>query len=96
MPISGTADPLGTVTVSIVGLDPIITPVDEDGNYSVTFFGLERGSYEAIATQTIGGAPAGDATVEFDVGVDGEEGRLRPDGGHRRGRRRHRRHRWCC
>ncbi len=74
VPISGTADPLGTVTVSIVGLDPIITPVDEDGNYSVTFFGLERGSYEAIATQTIGGAPAGDATVEFDVGVDGEEG----------------------
>ncbi|WP_228494492.1 choice-of-anchor G family protein [Clavibacter sp. VKM Ac-2873] len=74
VPISGTADPLGTVTVSIVGLDPITTEVDADGNYSVTFFGLERGTYEAIATQTIGGAPAGDATVEFDVGVDGEEG----------------------
>ncbi|WP_259336522.1 choice-of-anchor G family protein, partial [Clavibacter phaseoli] len=74
VPISGTADPLGTVTVSIVGLDPITTEVDAEGNYSVTFFGLERGSYEAIATQTIGGAPAGDDTVEFDVGVDGEEG----------------------
>ncbi|WP_233548839.1 choice-of-anchor G family protein [Clavibacter lycopersici] len=74
VPISGTADPLGTVTVTIEGIDPITTDVDADGNYSVTFLGLEQGTYSATATQTIGDAPAGDDTVVFDVGVDGEEG----------------------
>ncbi|WP_440696721.1 choice-of-anchor G family protein [Clavibacter nebraskensis] len=74
VPISGTADPRGTVTVSIPGFDPITTEVDDVGNYSVTFLGLGRGSYTATASQTIGGAPAGDASVDFEVGVDGEEG----------------------
>ncbi|OQJ48737.1 sortase [Clavibacter sepedonicus] len=74
VPVSGTADPLGTITVSTLGLDPITTEVDADGNWTVTFFGLERGTYDVTATQTIGGAPAGEDTVTFDVGVDGGEG----------------------
>ncbi|PPF58003.1 sortase [Clavibacter michiganensis] len=69
VPVTGTADPAATVTLTVGGTTTGPVEVDDDGGFTLTPPALPAGTYTATVTQTIGGQPVGSDTVTFTIGA---------------------------
>ncbi|APZ53305.1 Ig-like domain-containing protein [Salipiger abyssi] len=69
--LTGSAEPGATVMVTVAGLSQEAS-VAADGRWSVTFNGLEAGSYETVATVSATDAAGNTASAEHAFAVDTE------------------------
>ncbi|WP_244961762.1 beta strand repeat-containing protein [Clavibacter zhangzhiyongii] len=73
VPVTGTADPRASVTVTVPGRASQTDATVTDGRFDVLFPNLPVGLYTATATQTIGGVVVGTDQVAFEVGAPAED-----------------------